>query len=118
MAHGPLGAWRAADALSVAPRSPGALDGSSLQAYVELYAAAAQIGISPLDVDAMEVWQIASALGIGIAERPTGDDSGRVPSRKRDLIAERMAHASGNGPRPEPDAPSVDALAMMQQLSR
>jgi len=113
-----LGAWRAAtEALSAAPRSPGALDGSSLQAYVELYAAAARLSISPLDVDQMEVWQIAAALGIGVAERPTAEGSGPVRSQaKRNLIAERVAYEAGSGPKPEADAPTVDAMALMQQL--
>lgn len=70
-----------------------------------------QLGFDPRTVDTMEVWEAASILR---RYEDTGDDAdgagtstGPRPG-ERDLIAERMAHAAGTGPKPEPDPPRPD----------
>jgi len=72
----------------------------------------AQLGMSPPTVDEMYVWQAAVLLGADLPEDATtpdgtpasGDDDGR------ELLRQRVAHARGEGPKPE--ARPVDPAAV------
>lgn len=99
-------------------------DGTYLQQDADLYHAGAQLGFSPLDIDEMELWQLAAAFGSDY-ERPEKDDGGQgrpnqpVSSKnKRDLLAERVAHHKGDGPKPEADKakPDADVLNLMNTI--
>lgn len=90
MDESPYGPWRLNTGESSEPSGP-------LDPFLALYEAAAERGISPVELDRCEVWQVAAALGATRA-----DDAGPVaPSRSDDLIAARMRHAAGEGPKPE-----------------
>jgi len=63
------------------------------------------------EVDALENWQIAEALG---TNDPGQDDA---PLRSaRDVVTERVRHARGEGPRPEPEPADAKVLDMMRFL--
>lgn len=62
--------------------------------------------MSPREVKATLVWEIAAWLGVG---EPTDDDEGGIPSGG-DLIEQRLAHARGEGP--EPEARPLSGAAM------
>jgi hypothetical protein len=74
-------------------------------------------------VNQLEVWEIGSALGVatehlenGAGNRP-GGAPGAVKSNSRDLVAERMAHAKGLGPKPEePVMNGIDVKALQETL--
>jgi len=73
-----------------------------------LYEALVPLGFDPRTIDTMEVVEVASILR---RYEDTGDedDSGPGPrTGERDLIAERMAHARGEGPAPLPGTPRPD----------
>lgn len=56
----------------------------------------------PAQVDAMEIWQLASVLGMANPEQ--------AEPEKRDITAERVAAAKGKGPKPKPRRGNADAL--------
>lgn len=56
--------------------APDALAESPLEMFAPVYRACAQHGVDALAVDAMEVWQVASELGVDMA-----DDSSSGPGR-------------------------------------
>lgn len=63
----------------------------------------------------MELWEIAAAMGVDEKQTPRFYD-GRPLRSGRDLVAERVAAARGDGEEPEPDAPGPAMLALAQQL--
>jgi hypothetical protein len=82
-----------------------------------LYEAAADRGMTPLEVDAMELWQLASALG---ANRPPEskksiDPADRVKAR-REWNAERIAALERGERQPEHARPDASGLADLQTL--
>lgn len=115
LADPPFGPWTLNAA--GAPAAPGPLDGTPLQLDADLYLAVARAGlsISPADLDRCEAWQVAALLGLHRPEE-TADGTGRPVRSNRDLIAERMRHARGEGPKPEPDAPHPSVAVLMQQV--
>lgn len=117
MARGPLGPWRSSDGSEVAPAEPsGSLGETGLQPYADLYFVLGRAGFAPQVVDEMEAWQAAAVLGIGVSDHATGVDKDQVRS-ERDLIAERVAHAAGHGPRPEASKPGADVLDLVTRLA-
>lgn len=85
------------------------MTGTPFAEFAPIYHAAAQMGFSPQEVDGMEVWQLASVLGLA---RP--DDKPGAPTNGRDLTAARIAAANGRAPKPEARPPDPQALAVMQ----
>lgn len=92
--------------------------------YADVYFAGARAHHWTADqVDGMEVWQLWSALGYALSEaqhaeafpapkrkrgkggRGRGRDTATPIRSGRDLVAERILHAQGLGPKPEPDPP-------------
>ena len=95
-------------------------DGTSLRLDSDLYYAGAKIGFSPLEIDEMELWQIAAAFGSDY-ERPEHDgeqNSGSGVRSNRDVLAERMAHFKGEGPKPEAEKPGGDVLNLMKVIEQ
>lgn len=91
-------------------------DDTSLRLDADLYHAGARLGFSPLEIDEMEMWQIAAAFGTDY-ERDDGEGNGSGGvSSNRDVLAERMAHARGEGPKPEAEQPRGDVLNLMKVL--
>lgn len=66
--------------------------------FAPLYRELAKLHVSAAAVDEMELWQIASMLGI--VDTTTG-------GADRDLVAERVAYLRGRGPKPEADGPGA-----------
>lgn len=85
------------------------MTGTPFAEFAPLYHAAAQFGFGPREVDGMEVWQLASVLGMA---RP--DDEQGATTNGRDLTAERVAAANGRAPKPEARPPDPSAVAAMQ----
>lgn len=72
--------------------------------FAPLLRAFARMGLPASELWAMELWEIAAALGVGEPDADTPPSASRTPSG-RDLIAERVrAHRAGLPP-PRPDAP-------------
>lgn len=86
--------------------------------FADIYFAGAQVGFSPLDIDEMEIWQVAAAFGADYERSNDGNDSGqnRVASNQRNLLEERVAHHKGEGPKPEASKPGADVLNLMRTL--
>src|SRR4051812_26490042 len=146
---GPLSCWRqssgeggsgsARDGASdragspAAPRSPAldylgdghALIRSGLLFYASLYRAGRQMGWTPSQVDACELWQFAAALGLHEPEEDEGEESpptgarpvrsgrgvqrGSVNGVPTDTVIARLRHAAGEGPPPKPKPASNNA---------
>lgn len=87
MADRPFGPW--VDG-SPGPTSTDPLARSGLAPFASLYRACAQLGISPLEADAMEVWQIAAALGVQ-ENKKQGLTLDQVQQRQADQAARRAA---------------------------
>lgn len=111
--------------------------------WLSLYHALGARGFSPQQVDGMELWQAAAVLGAHLdvpGEEPLTVDaaaairqpdprSGVASTRarrasrqppataRRNLIAERMAHARGEGPRPEADPTGVGMVDVMRRMA-
>lgn len=86
------------------------MTGTPFADFAPLYHAAGQLGFSPQEVDGMEVWQLASVLGLA---QPS-DKPGSAPTGGRDLTAARIAAANGRAPKPEARPPDPQAIAAMQ----
>lgn len=76
--------------------------------------------MTPADVDAAEVWQVASALGLG-RERTDPDEvpdtaTGRGLPSSRDLLRQRVAAAKGQAPPPEAAPLGRDGTALLNTL--
>lgn len=73
----------------------------------------------PLQVDATPVWKIAAFLGVDVdraeerGEAPQPDGGSLQSGRDRDIIAERLAHARGEGPKPEADPPPASLASFV-----
>ena len=92
--------------------------------FAEVYEAAGQRGIPPEVVDRTEVWKVAAMLGLDYERHPVEEDRPRSDGRagvvsrpRRNLVAERMRHAQGLGPKPEPDEPDPASSALAMQLA-
>lgn len=95
-------------------------DGTALRLDADLYNAGAKLGFSPLDVDEMELWQLAAAFGTDY-DRPEDDgeqSNGSGVRSNRDVLAERMAHFKGEGPKPEAEKPRGDVLNLMKVIDQ
>ena len=131
LAEPPCSPWRVADD-ERAPSTPGITEllyeGTSLALDVPLYRMLAPHGYGPEQIDEWEAWQVAEVIeGIlddlhlrkprrkGQRARPrTTRVTGPAPVRSgRDLVAQRIAHAEGRGPRPEPSAPGRDIAPLI-----
>lgn len=88
------------------------MTGTVFGEFAPLYDAASQRGFTPQAVDEMEIWQLASVLGLAREPDPTDRQA-----PQRDLIAERVAAARGEAPTPEPDAvdPGIAPLLKMTE---
>jgi hypothetical protein len=78
------------------------------------------MGFSPLEIDEMELWQIAAAFGSDY-DRPEYDgeqSNGSGVRSNRDVLAERMAHFKGEGPKPEAEGPGGDVLNLMKVIEQ
>lgn len=53
--------------------------------FIPLYAAAGQRGITPMEVDCMEVWQFAAMCGVGILDTPGNPNPGETRARAANL---------------------------------
>lgn len=62
--------------------------------FAQVYRECQKVGLTPREVDDMELWEIAVALG---ADRVDDDK----PMDSRALLRARVAHAEGRGPKPE-----------------
>ena len=99
-------------------------DGTSLRLDADLYAEGTKAGFSPLEIDEMEVWQVAAAFSADYDRPEQKDDGPNNSSRpvssnnKRDLLAERVAHSKGSGPKPEADkaTPNADVMNLMNTI--
>lgn len=62
--------------------APAALAETPMDMFSTVYRACASHGLSPLDVDEMEVWQVASALGVDMDDDDdtTGAASAGAPA--------------------------------------
>lgn len=83
------------------------LAGTWLAEFADLYSAGAgALHLSPRQVDDLEMWELAAALGEHrpVAAKAAGGHGG-ARRGGRDLIAERYAHAKGKAPKPKPDRP-------------
>jgi len=94
-----------------------------------IYRIAGQMGISPREVDELELWQIGLLMTETEQEKTTQSKArGRSSSsksgkgrpknvsggnRKRNLVAERLAHERGEGPKPEPDPVDVKQFSQV-----
>jgi hypothetical protein len=84
---------------------------------------AVAFGWTPDAVDRLEVWQVAAALGEATHDleewaknRPPIDNAGLHSSR--DLVAERMAAARGDGPPVEADVMPGHTVFALQEAIR
>jgi len=112
------------------------LAGSPLDWYADLYFTAARHHHwTATQVDALEVWEMWSALGHALSENEwlrltEPEDRGRgrrgrrsrsggdaLPSGGRDLVAERVAYSQGRGPKPEVDDRPDPRLAQVIRLA-
>lgn len=121
MAGGPLPVWRVEGAPSDEPSPTGPLTGSPLEWFAFLYRRCALAhGWTPEQVNRLEVWEAAAALGEATRaheDRPASGQAG-VSSSGRDLVAERVrAHREGRPP-PDVDPMSPGQVAMMQERLR
>ena len=82
--------------------------------FGELYRILARIGINPREADEMELWEIGSIL-LPDAEESTS--RGSMPDdfkqSSRELLAARLRHAQGQGPKPEPAVTDRSAMTLM-----
>lgn len=70
--------------------------------------------MSPTAVDAMEVWQVAAALGLG---RPVPDaEADPAVGSTDDLLAQRVAASKGLGPPPVAAPVGVDGTNLLNAL--
>lgn len=97
------------------------LAGSPLRWFALLYRRCAVAhGWTPEQVNGMEVWEVAAALGEAtrsMEDRPDGGQAG-VSSSGRDLVAERVrAHREGRPP-PEAAAMAPGEMAIIQERLR
>lgn len=74
-------------------RSPAYLEGTDIDLFAPVYAACASRGISALDVDEMEVWQVATILEVDMG---TADGAGDL----EDLASRRAAALRARGKTP------------------
>lgn len=105
------------DAATVEPTRSGPLADAGLLDFASVYDTLYRSSggrCLPTDADAMELWQIAVLLGLSDEVRaPTEPgDAKEQRTRSRDLLRQRMAHARGQGPKPE--ARPVDPVAFNQ----
>ncbi len=70
--------------------------------------------MTPADVDAMEVWQVAAALGLG-REVPVADAAPAVGSTD-DLLAQRVAASKGLAPPPVAAPVGADGTNLLNAL--
>ncbi len=91
--------------------------GTHLGMFADLfYRMASERGFTPTQVRAMLVWEAAAVLGSDVnrsVEKDAPDGTDVAPS-SRNLIAERLAHKRGQGPKPVPDRTNP---AMMAELT-
>lgn len=84
----------------------GPLAGTTLDEFAPIYRAfATMFGWPPRVVDTLEIWEIAELLGGDTTDPSTGTDmpaAAPPPALSgRALLAARVAHAKGKGPKPE-----------------
>lgn len=86
------------------------------------YQLARQCSLEPLLIDEMELWQLGATFEPTEEElKQAAKNNGGQPlhSRgRRNLVAERIAHAEGQGPKPEPDPPSKDQEMFFMQAEQ
>ncbi len=100
----PLSPWRPLRPDEDAP-PPNVLAGTWLAEFADLYGAGAHLNMTPRDVDGLEMWEFAAALGEHRPVDKTGSARAGRAKGDRDIVAERIAHAQGKAPRPEPERP-------------
>lgn len=86
--------------------------------FADLYAAGGERGIDRAVIDASELWEVAAMLGLDYDRTPPPSDA-KAPglrSPRRNLTAERMRAARGEGPPPEAE-PTGAALVSMAMRS-
>lgn len=96
------------------PKVPGPLQKAGLLDEAQIYEAmwdATGRRVLPREVDELYIWEIATLLGVGDeVVRPEASRNGQASSEdKHEYLRARVAHARGQGPRPEakPIAPET-----------
>ena len=88
LARGPFGPW--VDGTPDGPAPTGPLVAVGLHDIASLYAALVKVGITPTQADDMEIWQIASALGVHEeAKKPRTMTPEQMKERQTQLARER-----------------------------
>ena len=103
----PAGPWRKVPAGAGTPEG-GPLAGTWLAEFAPLYEALAAKGIGPREADAMEVWEVAAALGVLSSE---------AQDPERDLIAERVAARRAGLPPPRLGPQDSGAATLTKMLA-
>lgn len=96
-------------------------DGNALSAYdvptdvASAYEALYRThGTLPREADELFIWEVAVLLGVHRQDDDTGRPTARASrADKRRLLRERVAHARGQGPPPEPRPVDPDQLNAM-----
>lgn len=101
--HVPAGPWRRVGRGEV---QGGPLAGLWFAEFAGLYEALAARGIGPRDADGLEVWEVASVLGV-LTE---------ASAPERDYIAERVAAAKSGAPPPVAGPPGPGLANLMGRV--
>lgn len=76
------------------------------------------LGYARAELGAMEIWEVASALGVGEPEPPREETGPVSPRPAMSRAVERLLHAEGLGPAPVPRAADPNLGAALGGMGR